>query len=365
LILLLPIFVSGQDLPLYIWGNPDPTAPYGSLFADLWAGELHYCALRSSQASLCWGNNTYNQVSPTPTLAPSANYFTSFGLGATHSCGVLDNGTVLCWGDDSYGQATPPAGLRFQLVVSGQFYSCGLLTNGSVTCWGGSIPTPPAGDPKFTALALTVDLVCGLLVNGSALCWGSPTAAAPADLTFQQVCAANGFACGVLTNGSAVCWGEIDQQQVPPADHLFGSISCGWYHACGLSLNNTIRCWFWTNATQQYVSGPNSNPQLVFARVVTSSFQTAGLVGTPSPSPSPSRSPSPSPTPLGLLSNATNAMPRLYFNVTQPKIDIQPAGNPPLPTHPPTTANTQVATTTHGCRWNQASRRGDWARGGG
>jgi len=62
---------------------------------------------------------------PMATMAP----------GQTHTCGITSVGTTLCWGDDSYGQATPSAG-PWVTLGSGYFHTCGIDAAGAIGCWG-------------------------------------------------------------------------------------------------------------------------------------------------------------------------------------------------------------------------------------
>lgn len=100
-------------------GLPGPTTPtpIGLLQAVrvISAGFGKTCAAETSNASLCWGWNTYGQLGIGSTadksfphevfLSPNRNLtFSALATdGATHACGIAD-GVVYCWGDGPSGQ---------------------------------------------------------------------------------------------------------------------------------------------------------------------------------------------------------------------------------------------------------------------
>jgi hypothetical protein len=116
---------------LFCWSTEPLEAPEGT-WHDVDAGGEHYCAA-GALGLHCWGDDTYGQVSETPT---SAGPWEQVSAGWRHSCAIdLNTGFVTCWGDDTYGQATPPTG-EFNHVAAGWYHTCGKRPNDTVECWG-------------------------------------------------------------------------------------------------------------------------------------------------------------------------------------------------------------------------------------
>ena len=69
-------------------------------------------------------------------------------VGGDHACALLSSGAAYCWGDNSYGQlgrtggssTTPVAvsgGFVFSSLSAGQYHTCGIEAGtGAVGCWG-------------------------------------------------------------------------------------------------------------------------------------------------------------------------------------------------------------------------------------
>eukprot|EP00887_Chlorella_sp_A99_P004358 scaffold15.g4358.t1 len=170
------------------------------------------CALDTSGAAWCWGDNNDGQLGraghvASPTIVPveGNRSFAFISAGGTHTCSIED-GTR---GDNAHGQLGSGSGSNeahapVQVLGSGRTYSnvtagfefnCALDSNGTPWCFGtntnGQLGAPPANPPApqgsmnyssapvqannltFQSLSAGGDYVCGLSVPPA-----SPTAAA-------------------------------------------------------------------------------------------------------------------------------------------------------------------------------------------
>ncbi|MCX4247276.1 RCC1 domain-containing protein [Paraliomyxa miuraensis] len=115
---------------------------------DLAAGHAHACAVLSTGAVQCWGNNTSGQLgswsasgTSTVPLSGPANRIVA---GGEHGCALLDTQTVQCWGNDDEGQLghagsypdTVPLGQPVVGLAAGARHTCAITSNGSLYCWG-------------------------------------------------------------------------------------------------------------------------------------------------------------------------------------------------------------------------------------
>jgi len=122
------------------------------------AGFAHNVALKSDGSLLSWGNDTYGQVSDTPT----GTNFVAVAAGNHHSIAVSSDGSLACWGVDDggtqdYGQVTnAPNGTDFVGVGSARLHSIAIHSNGSLAAWGddsyGQVSNTPSGT-EFVAVA--------------------------------------------------------------------------------------------------------------------------------------------------------------------------------------------------------------------
>ena len=249
----------------------------GGTWVQVSAGYLHTCAVRSTGAMYCWGDDSIGQLGDGSTgsgvgvpqlVAGSITDWRSVSAGEAFSCAVRSTGRLYCWGGDINGElgkgsarrdrATPGqvSGKRtdWKQVSAGQNHACGLRTTGRLYCWGanggrlGNGELDPTGVPVQVAGGLTdwasVDTgsghTCALRTSRRLFCWGSDAVGQLGDgasgdprLTpgqviggardWSRVTLGGLHTCAVKTSGRAYCWGVDLYGKLGDGDPLAGS----------------------------------------------------------------------------------------------------------------------------------------------
>lgn len=247
--------------PLFCSSKPVPVAG-GLTFAKVAAGASFACALTTTGAPYCWGNNVGGQLgngTTTDSLVPNpvggGLTFASLSAGEGFACGLTTAGAAYCWGINDDGQlgigdSTGPGacnsfqcsslpiavsgGLTFAGISAGRGYACGWTAAGVAYCWGhGALghdttaysPVPLAVNGGLTFAAVTTGTVhaCGVTTSGAGYCWGFNTDGELGDgtttqrlspvpifgtLVFTTLSAGTGFTCGIASSPHlTACWG--------------------------------------------------------------------------------------------------------------------------------------------------------------
>src|SRR5690606_5115063 len=116
------------------------------------------CAINSSDIAYCWGFNEYGQIGTgtsggsvaSPTQVSGLPNVQDISAAGKHTCALTTTGAVYCWGDNFFGQLgdgsrtsrpTPAlvpslnGGVTSLAELSGQF-SCAIGPNNAAKCWG-------------------------------------------------------------------------------------------------------------------------------------------------------------------------------------------------------------------------------------
>lgn len=232
-------------------------------------GLSHACALMSTGALNCWGNNDSGQLGDgTLTNRDTPVNVVGLGMGVvavsaggyggceSHTCAVTTTGAAKCWGNNKYGQLggnsttsfcggpineTPidvtGLGSNVKSIAAGGLHTCALTLAGAIKCWGRN-DSGQLGNGTIVNAASPVD-VAGLGSGVSAISTG----------LFHT--------CALTTTGAVKCWGKNNTGQlgngkyedsVIPTDVVgLGSgvkaIAAGEMHTCALTLSGAIKCW--------------------------------------------------------------------------------------------------------------------------
>ena len=126
--------------------------------ASIAVGALHSCALTTGGGVKCWGYNEFGQVGnnafgnqgvPVDVWGLTSGV-SAISNGGVHTCALTTTGAMKCWGQNDFGQLgdgttsirpapTAVSGLDSGVAaidVGNGSHSCALLTTGGVKCWG-------------------------------------------------------------------------------------------------------------------------------------------------------------------------------------------------------------------------------------
>ncbi len=216
------------------------------------------CAVTTTGAAYCWGNNYAGQLgtgdtlpSRTPALVAGGLAFRSVSAGEAHACGVTTSGAVYCWGRNHNGPLGVPGisqslvpvlvpGIpAMRTVAAGGCHSCGIATDGRAWCWGlntsGQLGN---GDHSLTATAI-------------------PPSRVAYDTTYQRIGAGYAHTCALATSGGVFCWGNGTSGQLGngdpnswtpwptpiPGGRVYRALGVAPSHACAVTTGGEAYCW--------------------------------------------------------------------------------------------------------------------------
>lgn len=230
-------------------------------------GIYHSCALNSSGAVKCWGENINRQLGDgtnidrnIPVIISSLNSgVLAIGAGSSHTCVIAESGEPKCFGGNWYGQIgdgntghkTHPVdvtGLTSDVLTidAGGFHSCAITGSGGAKCWGdngfGQLGNETTEDSPFprdvTGLTSGVSSIrcgggwhtCALTTLGAVKCWGdnlygqlgnntNSGTAIPVDVTgltddIVAIDEGRWHSCALTSTGGVKCWGLNDDGQL-------------------------------------------------------------------------------------------------------------------------------------------------------
>ena len=239
-------------------------------------GGEHSCAITTSGGLKCWGRNTSGALgigSTAFTTVPMdviglSSGVVGVGAGGQNTCAVTTSGAVKCWGDNRYGQVgdgttairTAPVNVKglgsgVTALSNGVFHTCALTTGGGLKCWGLN-DTGQLGIGSTSNRSTPADVV-GLSSGVAAIGSGG----------------GGQHTCAVTTGGGLKCWGRNHWGQVgddsitnrlTPVDVVgldsnVAAVSEGSFHTCALQ-GGQAKCWG-QNQYGQLASIPALGPE--------------------------------------------------------------------------------------------------------
>ena len=125
-------------------GQSDPPLLLG--VEQVASGRYHSCALLDTKEVECWGESRRNARYITGATDPPRDNFIAISAHRNITCGITVDRYVICWGDDTYGQVSDvPYESGFLNVSAGDDHVCavkglnsyrGGIPVGHVVCWG-------------------------------------------------------------------------------------------------------------------------------------------------------------------------------------------------------------------------------------
>jgi alpha-tubulin suppressor-like RCC1 family protein len=263
---------------------PVAVAGLSSGVRSISAGQGHTCALTTTGAVKCWGENAYGQLGTGTTLtglAPAVVNGLSSGVisvsaGGLSTCALTSGGGVLCWGDNVNGELgdgtttssslpAPVSGLAsgVRAISVGGGRACALTNVGGVTCWGGGAGdagTVPTAVPGLTGGVAAISVggghACALTNDDVVKCWGADGfgqlgdgttvgSSVPVDVAdlaggATAIAAGGSHTCAVTSGGRVQCWGgnaygQLGGGSVSSARHTPTTVDFVVYQMVGLS----------------------------------------------------------------------------------------------------------------------------------
>ncbi|MEJ7733006.1 MAG: hypothetical protein WKG00_27890 [Polyangiaceae bacterium] len=138
------------------------------------AGYKHICVVTTGGAARCWGVNDHGQLGDgTTEERPTPVDVTGLGSGVAaitagdgYTCALLTTGAARCWGNNADGQlgdgttdqrlapvAVSALGSTVTSIAAAWWHACAITTQGAVHCWGQNKYGELGGEPTAPKLA--------------------------------------------------------------------------------------------------------------------------------------------------------------------------------------------------------------------
>lgn len=185
--------------------TPVPVTGLSGGVAKIAAGKYHACAVTTGNALQCWGFNgggrlgdggTAIQLTPV-SVASLGNSVQAVATGDSHTCALSTSGAVSCWGQNFGGllpMPVPGLGSSVLAISAGENHTCALAAGGNVLCWG--------------------ENNSGQLGDGTLDARATPTPVANLSSGMQTIAAGGRHTCALSATGAISCWGSDEFGQL-------------------------------------------------------------------------------------------------------------------------------------------------------
>jgi len=305
---------------------PVNTSGLGSGIKTISAGLSHTCALTSSGAVKCWGNNEKgglgngtNTSSNVPVnVSGLGSGISAISAGGRHTCALASSGAVKCWGDNEKGElgngtntdSNVPVnvsglGTGIRAISAGGMHTCALTSSGAVKCWGSNengrlgngtntdsnVPVNVSGlSSGISAISAGNFHTCALTSSGAVKCWGNngdgqlgngtnTGSNVPVNVSGLgsgiKTISAGAHTCALTSSGAAKCWGENTDGELGNGTNAASNVpvnvsglSSGiheisaslLWHTCALTSSGAVKCWG-NNGQGQLGNGTRANSE--------------------------------------------------------------------------------------------------------
>lgn len=248
--------------------------------AQVGAGTNTTCAVGQGGSLHCWGYNYYGQVGngqsgsgndvAEPFQVPGLQEVAQVDVGEYHVCAITSSGAAHCWGNDGYGnlggaergdQTSPQAVANVNdatAVALGDNHVCALRRSGALACWGrnesGQLGAAEIDDPYHATDVLpSVEALTAPRPEAPSF---TPDPSVPVAAE-PMISASEGFACALRTDGQPICWGGNSRGQLGDGTTVYRrgevvevsgisdavEVEVAAARSCVRRANGTVACW--------------------------------------------------------------------------------------------------------------------------
>jgi alpha-tubulin suppressor-like RCC1 family protein len=258
-----------------------PAFAQSPTFTSVSAGGTHTCALDTTGAIWCWGENGNAQAggrgpdrcdllldgfhdvpcAKRPRRVPGDQQWTMVSAGGRHTCALDADGRAWCWGDNRWFATGAPATEHCESPDRRGTNHCHL------------VPVKVVTESTFTTISAGYQHTCALTPGGTAMCWGmgGPGVLGEGFLDEERLMGATevanvppllalapgtAFTAALDSSGQVWAWGQRDYGMVfdgvrlavelphrVAIDWTFRSIAAGARGMCGITTDGDFLCW--------------------------------------------------------------------------------------------------------------------------